>query len=163
MKTAQNPRLRGRRLEPVEWRVRSALSPFWLGWGVRSRFWSLLICDEGLAAFEWPGRKYWTVALLVGLRAGVAHQPSTIDGDDWPLSERSKVVASRRALLFPREELAGIDVNRSRWFWSGVRLVGVDGKRWTFTAADPRRIGVYAQSLTTQLGATRSGHWRTAG
>jgi len=163
MTTAQNPRLRSRRLEPVEWRVRAALSPFWLTWGLRGRWWALLICDEGLAAFEWPAKKYWSMMFRVGLRAGPAHLPSAVDGDDWPISERSDFVASRRALLFPRAELASVDVNRSRWLWSEVRLVDVHGDRWSFTAADPRRIEGYAQSLATHFGATRSGYWRPAG
>jgi hypothetical protein len=163
MRTIQNPRLRGRRLEPVEWRVREAFSPFWLGWGLRDRWWALLICDEGLAAFEWPAKKYWDAMLRVGLRAGLAHAPSTIDGDNWPLSENPQRVESRRALLFPRQELTGIDVYRRRFLSSQIRLFGIDGERWTFTAADPRLIAKQADTLAMRFGATRSGHWPAAG
>jgi len=163
MITAMNPRLRGRRLEPVEWRVRASMSPFWLGWGWRGRWWALLICDEGLAAFEWPSRKYWSIMLRVGLRAGLTHSPTIVDGDEWPLSERDGIVVSRKALLFPREELTLVDINRSRWFWSRVRLCDLHGDRWSFTAADPRRMEQNAALLVRHFGATKSGYWRRAG
>ena len=159
MTKVRNPVLRGRRLEPVEWRVRDALSPFWLGWGW-GRWWSLLICDEGLAAFEWHATTYWSTVLRIGFHAGVGHRPTVIDGDNWPLSERAGVVETRAALLFPREQLQTIDIKRAAIFWRRVRIVDVNGGRWVFTVADPRRVDSFAKSLSKHFGATKNGSWR---
>jgi hypothetical protein len=162
MTTISNPRLRGRRIEPVEWRVRAALSPFWLGWGLRYRWWSLLVCDEGLAAFEWPSRKHWAMQLRLGFRAGLGALPLTVAGDSWPLSERAAVVESRSALLFPWGALKDLEVRRRRFLANSVRVFEQNGQSWTFTAADPLRVEEYANVLGRHFGVTKSGHWRQA-
>jgi hypothetical protein len=117
------------------------------------------VCDEGLVAFEWPAKRYWRRVLRIGLRAGLAHAPSAVEGDAWPLSERVEFVESRSALLFPRETLAQVDVRRSRFWWNEVRVSELSGAHWVFTAADPRQIENYARRLELHFTVTRSGYW----
>ena len=161
MITIVTPRLRGRRLEPVEWRVRDALSPFWSGWS--QRFYSLLVCDEGIAAFQWPSRKYWPVALMVGFRAGVAHLPSSIIGDSWPLSAHMHVVDAPSALLFPRADLRIVEIRRRRWLTNEVRLIDTQQVMRRFTAADPRKVGEYAMRLSEFYTVVKTGYWPQIG
>jgi hypothetical protein len=157
MSEIRNPRLRGRRLDPVEWRVREALSPFWSAWGWR--FWSLLLCDEGIVAFEWPRRKYCRIMFLAGMRAGVAHLPTAVRGDVWPLSERSQDVKTRSAILFENSIISSIEVRRRRWFTNGICFICNDGKRWVFTAADPVKVVEYADKLNCYLQVLKKGWW----
>jgi len=158
----RNPRLRGRRLEPTEWRVREAISPVLSGSGWR--FWALLLCDEGVAAFEWPRAKYWRVMLRIGIRAGLAHQPSTIDGDSWPLTEHASVVESPSAVLFAKSDTAAIEIRRRRWLTTELRIRQQDGKkRWIFTIADPRNVDRYAAQLHRFVPISRTGWWPDTG
>jgi hypothetical protein len=157
----QNPQLRGRRLEPLGWRVRDAMSPLWSGYGWR--LWALLLCDEGIAAFEWPRPKYWREMLSIGFGAGVAHQPSTIDGNSWPLMEQSSLVESPSAILFPKVDMSAIEIRRSRWFTNEVRVRRADGERWVFTIGDARKVAQYAALLDRFAGVSRTGWWPRAG
>jgi hypothetical protein len=163
MITISNANLRGRRLEPMEWRVRASFSPFARSaWTDNGRWWAVVICDEGLALCEWPRAKYWREMLKIGLRAGIAHAPTSVAGDAWPLVDGAGTEV-KRAQLFPREELSGIVVNRSRWLWSKVHLLDNAGHRWSFTLIDPRIIERFANALASRFDITRSGYWPSAG
>ena len=135
MDKVRKPRVKRRQLEPAGWCVRAAFSPFSTGWG--GQWWSLLICDEGLAAFQWPTRKYLIQVLRVGLRAGAAHMPTTIAGDSWPLSVGSNGQESPAVELFSSARLEAIEVKRSRFLWSHVRVRESDQRWRTFTMVDP--------------------------
>jgi hypothetical protein len=133
-------RLRGTRLEPANWKVCRAFSPFWSGWG--GRWWALLVCDEGLAAFEWPRRKYWARQLRLGLTAGRG-QPPAVDADSWPLTERSSPVEAKSAILYPRESIAAVEVKRRRFFTNELHVIDAAGQRTVYTIADPRNVEEY--------------------
>jgi hypothetical protein len=109
-----------------------------------------LLCDEGIAAFEWPRRKYWRVQLALGLRAGIANQPSAIEGDAWPLSDGSPDVESQAVVLFPKDALT-IEIRRRRWFTNEVCIQARNGERWNFTFADPRKIDRYVRQLNDRF------------
>jgi hypothetical protein len=59
MTQVRNVRLEECRLHPIHWHVRHAFSPMWMKSDWRPRWWSLLICDQGLAAFQWSVGRYW--------------------------------------------------------------------------------------------------------
>ncbi len=153
--------LRGRHLKPIDWQVRAAVSPFSTGWG--GRWWSLLLCYEGIVAFQFPQRRYWAHMLRVGLVAGVAHVTPTVGGDDWPLSERGAVLAPR-AMLVPRDALAKVEIRRSRVFWSHVRLYEVDAGCQSFSFIDPRQLRSCAHQFESAFPRVtqRAGWWPAA-
>jgi hypothetical protein len=147
-------RLRGRRLEPADWRVRRAFSPFWSGWG--GRWWALLVCDEGLAAFEWPRRKYWARQLRLGLAAGGGQRPA-VEADCWPLNERLSLVEARSAILYPRDTIAGVAVKRRRFFTNELHVIDATGHRTVYTIADPRKVEEYAAFFDEHYSGTGVG------
>jgi len=161
MTKIRNPTLNGRNLEPVGWRVRDAMSPFFTRWG--RCCWALLLCDEGLAAFEWPRRMYWPLMLRLGMVAGLGHHPPTVAGDGWPLSGGSRQVDAPSALLFERAEITAIQVIRRRVFTNEIAVLGSRGRLQTFTVADPRKIAAYAERLGRELPVVRRGRWPDPG
>ena len=161
MQTVSNPELRGRSLTPVNWRVREAHSPFATGWG--GQWWSLLLCYEGLAAFQWPYRRYWARMFRIGLVAGAGHMSASVLGDSWPLTERPGPVHAPRALLFPREALA-IEVRRSRFLWSNVLVTVGNTAPLAFAFMDPRAVEVCTRRLEGAFpGIVHRAGWKPAG
>lgn len=158
----RKPSVEGRRLQPAGWRVRAAFSPFATGWG--GRWWSLLVCDEGLVAFQWPTRKYLRQMLRIGFIAGVGHAPPQVEGDAWPLSPGSKGQDSPAAELFSRDRLEAIDIKRSRFFWSHVHLREGGRRARVFTVLDPSMVEECAERLTRAFpGLVRRVGWWPAG
>jgi hypothetical protein len=150
----QNPRIQQGRLAPTDWGVVDALSPFWIRrWGWRHRYFALLICAEGLAAFEWPAHKYWATMLRIAYRAGVWRLPTDLEEDSWPLSDRAQIVESRLAFLFAFEEIEEIEVKRSRFLWSTVRVHETGGQSWDFTIANSQKVELFARKLKKHFGA----------
>jgi len=143
----ENAVIRGKRLHPLGWRIRAVLSPLWSfgGW----RWWSVLACDEGLALVPWPFKKWLSVVLRVGIRAGVAHMPTTISSDEWPLSEAHRhdfEVAGVQAI--PRALLSRIEVTNERWLWRHIRIRDSGSGETTLTLVDPRSAVEYRARLT---------------
>lgn len=133
-----------RRLKPMEWHVRSAISPFATAWGWK--WWSILVCEEGLAAFQFAQRRFWAYQLRAGLVAGVSHVTPVVHGDEWPLGGKETIVAPR-AMLFPRDSIKCIEVQRARVFWSHVRIFPSDGGRSSFDLVDPRQVTLCAERI----------------
>jgi hypothetical protein len=137
--------VRGRRLQPVGWRLRSAITPVWSHAGFK--WWSLVLADEGLAAVRLPGRRYWPLLAIAGLRAGVAHLPTQVRRDRWPLSEHSDDSELLRALLVPHATILSAVVDRPRFGWLKIRFMVSGRGPLIFTAADPTAADVYAELI----------------
>ncbi len=161
MVTVRDVTLRGRRLTPPDWHVRSAISPCSTAFG--TRLWSLLLCYEGVAAFRFPRGRYWAQQFRWGLVAGVGHVPPTVVGDEWPLGSRGTVVAPS-ATLFPRDTLSAVDIQRARVFWSCIRIRRNDGRSQSFDVLAPRQLRAYADKIEAAFPrvARRTGWWPAA-
>jgi hypothetical protein len=134
MMQIRNVQLHDGYLSPVNWQVRDAVSPLWLAWDWRPRWWALLFCDQGVAAFQWPTAKLMRVQLV--------RWPSrwpTVSGDSWPLTERG-AVSSPSALIFARDHLTRIDAIDSRFLWKKIRLYERNGHQATFVLANREQI-----------------------
>jgi hypothetical protein len=145
MTQVRNVRLEECRLHPIHWHVRHAFSPTWMKSDWRPRWWSLRICDQGLAAFQWPAGRYWRTQVRRGLSAGLGGLPP-ISGDSWPLTERG-AVSSPSALIFARDHLVRIDAIDSRFLWKKIRLNERNGHHATFVLADREQIVLCARLL----------------
>jgi hypothetical protein len=146
--------LRRGKLEPLGWRVREAFSPFW---SLSQRWWSLILCVEGLVAVRLPVSEWWPIVLRAGLRAGVSHLPTTVAGGNWPLSVPHNEIKLRSPRLFPRESIARLEVVESRFFWNNIHIVDREGKRLVLTMADRRQARSYTLKLAGYVPGPTSG------
>jgi hypothetical protein len=154
--------LHGRRLKPTDWHVKTAMSPFSTDLGFA--WWSLLICYEGLAAFQWPRGRYWRQMLRNGLVAGLAHVPPTVVGNAWPLQQLEKPVPAPCLQLFLKETLEEVEVRGSRFWWSSIRVLERGARTRCFGFVDPKQVQMCAQACEHAFPhIVRRGGWWPAG
>ena len=60
-----------------------------------------------------------------------------------------------------REELAAIEVTRSRWLWNTLAITATGGRRVCLTVLDPRTVGGVASALAAAFPTLvgRKGAW----
>lgn len=155
MRELLNPSLNRRHLAPVGWRVRDALSPWVSHAGFR--WWALLLCEEGLAALQWPARQYLAANLRIGVVAGTGNHPR-VRGDAWPLRPEMDA-PSPRALLFPRADIERLEFRRRLWRPSELRLYPTMGRSHRFGALDPVAFVDYPRKLQGFGVVIKTGRW----
>jgi hypothetical protein len=105
-----------------------------------------LLCDEGLALVKLPRKKWLPLVLWAGFRAGVAHLPTVVERDRWPLDSSKPDVGFDDAWLLPRERLKRLVVKR-HWFIPSEIIVAADHGNWRLGIAAAKSIREYERLL----------------